>query len=75
MIFSVANNFIGVQYLTCIGQSKLYAILMTFSGIATVLLILFLTQKYSCYGTAFAILIGELVLTVTMLGSIKIKKL
>lgn len=75
MIFSVANNFIGVQYLTCVGQSKLYAKLMTISGIITIIMIFFLTKKFSCYGTACAIIIGELLLTITMLGSIKLKKL
>ena len=75
MIFSVANNFIGVQYLTCVGQSKLYAKLMTTSGIITIIMIFFLTKRFSCYGTAYAIIIGELLLTITMLGSIKLKKL
>ena len=75
MIFSVGNNFIGVQYLTCVGQSKLYAKLMTTCGIITIIMIFLLTKRFSCYGTAYAIVIGELLLTATMLGSIKLKKL
>ena len=74
MIFSVGNNFIGVQYLTCVGQSKLYAKLMTTCGIITIIMIFLLTKRFSCYGTAYAIVIGELLLTATMLGSIKLKK-
>ncbi len=75
MIFSVANNFIGIQYLTSTGHSKLYATLMTTSGIVTIFLIFVLTKQYSCYGTAYAILTGEVLLTTTMLTSIKIMKL
>lgn len=75
MIFSVANNFIGIQYLTCIGESKIYAKLLTFSGIVTLILIFLFTKKFSCYGAATAILIGEALLTLLMVSTIKVKKL
>lgn len=75
VIFSVANNFLGLQYLTCIGQSKLYAILMTICCTTALVMIFILTPIFSCYGTAISVLIGEALLTILMLTCIIIKKL
>jgi polysaccharide transporter, PST family len=75
MIFGVLNNFIGVQYLTSTGHSKLYATLMSIASIFTVVAIVVLTYQWSCYGTALSVLIGESFLTVLLITSIKIKKI
>lgn len=75
LIFGVLNNFIGIQYLTCIGHSRIYALSLLTVGILTIPLIIGLTRQYSCYGTALSILIGEITLTIIMLGNIVIRKL
>lgn len=75
MIFSVSNNFIGLQYMTCVGQSRLYAVLFIICSITALFLIFILTPSMSCYGTALSILIGESLLTLLMLSVIKIKRL
>ena len=67
MVFNVANNFIGIQYYTSIGKSKVYAQSLTVSGIITLGLMIYLTRLQSCYGTAVSILIGEVLLTAILL--------
>ena len=65
--FSVVNNFIGIQYLCAGGHSKIYGNAFTISGVLTVILMLILTKEFSYNGTALSVLIGEVILTITML--------
>jgi PST family polysaccharide transporter len=67
LVVSVINNFIGVQYLSASGKSKLYAKAFTIAGVSSLLLIYLLTRYFSYMGTAFSVLGGEILLTLLML--------
>jgi PST family polysaccharide transporter len=67
MVVSVANNFIGIQYLTGSGKTKLYGKSFAIAGVLSLLLILLLTDYFSYTGTALAVLFGEIILSIVML--------
>ncbi|ERJ98814.1 oligosaccharide flippase family protein [Hoylesella pleuritidis] len=75
IIFSVANNFIGIQFYTCIGKSTMYTQSLVVCGVITLLLLIVLTKLQSCYGTAVSILFGEVLLTMILLLNIRLKRL
>nr|WP_269147501.1 flippase [Caldibacillus thermoamylovorans] len=75
LIISVLNNIIGYQYLIASEQEKKYTNSFLLAGSITIFLYLVLSVPFSMYGIIFAMLIGELSLTIFMLFSIRRDKL
>lgn len=68
--FSVINNFIGIQYLCGSGNSSIYGKSFTISGILTIILMIIMTKEFSYNGTAYSVLIGEIILSFAMIVGI-----
>lgn len=67
IVIITINNFIGVQYLTSIGKSRLYGKAFMFAAAIALPLTYLLTRLYSYIGAAFSVLLGECLLTCFML--------
>lgn len=75
LILSVMNNILGIQYLSAKRKDKYYLIAFLIGGIVTIILNLFLIPHYLINGILCAMIIGEIVLTITMIILIKGKSL
>ena len=71
-IFSIINNFLGIQILVASGKQKEYSKMFSISCIIIVLLNIILGYIFNIYGVAVASLIGEIILTVLLLIECKI---
>ena len=75
LFFGVANNFIGIQYLTGIGCSNYYLKAFFISGMIALILFFTLTPLISVYGILTGMIVAEISLTVLMIYSIKRRNL
>jgi len=71
IFFGVLNNFIGIQYLTGLGESKIYAKAFTFASMVTFAIFLIFSKYFSFDAIIYGMIIGELVLTLKMVQIIK----
>lgn len=67
LIFSILNNFIGIQFLIGIGQGKYYSKSFFISGISMLLFDLLLIAKLGIYTIPLGMILGEVILTLTMI--------
>jgi polysaccharide transporter, PST family len=67
IVIITINNFIGVQYLTSIGKSRLYGKAFVFAATIALPSTYVLIRLYSYTGAAFSVLLGESLLTFFML--------
>ncbi|WP_155641185.1 flippase [Heyndrickxia coagulans] len=65
-LLSVLNNFIGIQYLIASGKQKVYSKCFIISATFTLILFFALIPKFNLWGTVLSVVIGELILTVSM---------
>ncbi len=65
-VVSIFNNIIGYQYLIASGQEKIYSKSFVIAAIITLALFFSLAGPFSMYGIVFAMLLGELSLTISM---------
>jgi polysaccharide transporter, PST family len=63
---SIINNIIGYQYLVASGQEKKYSKSFVVAAMVTLLLYIALSVKFSVNGIVSAMILGELVLTISM---------
>lgn len=70
-IFAMINNFLGIQYLVASGNEKKYTKAFSISCIFILVFNFILGYMYNLYGVAIAALIGEIVLTISILCQIK----
>ena len=70
-LFSIVNNFLGIQILVASGEQKKYSISLVITCIAIVSLNLILGKIFTIYGVAWASLISEIVLTISLLFNCK----
>lgn len=75
LVFGVMNNVIGIQYLSAKRLDKFYMIAFVLGGLITVILNLVLIPSMAIDGILFAMISGEIVLTMTMILLIKGKDL
>jgi len=74
IFFGVLNNFIGIQYLTGLGESKLYAKAFTVASFVTFAIFILFTKTYSFNAIIYGMIIGELVLVLLMLRAIRLQR-
>uniref|UniRef100_UPI0035A22993 polysaccharide biosynthesis C-terminal domain-containing protein n=1 Tax=Sporolactobacillus inulinus TaxID=2078 RepID=UPI0035A22993 len=70
-LFSIVNNFIGIQYLIASGKQSLYSKSFTISSLMTLVLFFTLIPFFTLYGTIIGVVSGEIVLTCVMIIFIK----
>ncbi|WP_228270610.1 flippase [Acinetobacter colistiniresistens] len=75
LFFSVMNNVLGIQYLSAKKLDKFYMLAFIVSGSITTLMNLILIPEMLIDGILYAMIIGEIILTVAMIVMIKGKKL
>lgn len=73
LFFGVINNVLGIQILSASGKGSLYSRLVLISASFTILLMVLLTYRYTASGVAFAIMVGELLLSIMLVMSINRK--
>ncbi len=71
IFFGILNNFIGIQYLTGLGKSKIYAKAFTIASIITFTIFVLFTKIYSFNAIIYGMIIGEVLLTSIMLKRIR----
>ena len=71
MLFSVINNFMGIQFLVASGNQKLYSCAFTIGSLITVGLNVLLGLIFGIYGVSAAAPIGEVSLTVLLYFGVK----
>jgi len=71
MLFSVINNFMGIQFLVASGNQKLYSCAFTIGSLITVGLNVLLGLILGIYGVSAAAPIGEVSLTVLLYFGVK----
>ncbi|UAK16363.1 flippase [Sporolactobacillus terrae] len=71
VLFSIVNNFIGIQYLIASGKQSLYSKSFTISSLMTLVLFFTLIPFFTLYGTIIGVVSGEIVLTCVMIIFIK----
>lgn len=69
-IFAVINNFLGIQILVASGNQKLYSKSFSIGCISIIILNIVFGKKFGIYGVSFAAMIGEIILTLSLLNSI-----
>lgn len=75
LLFSILNNFIGIQFLVGAGFSKYYMKSFYFAAAITFILYFILTPLFSYYGVISGMLCGEVTLTIFMTHYIIKKRL
>lgn len=75
IFLGILNNFIGIQYLTALGQSKVYSKAFTIAAIVTFIIFILFSKIFSFDAIISGMIIGELVLTIIMLRTIKYNKI
>lgn len=70
-VFSIINNFLGIQTLVASGNQKDYSNSFILSAILSVLLCVVLGKLFGSYGIAFATLLSECMLTFILLYCVK----
>lgn len=71
MLFSVINNFMGIQFLVASGNQKLYSQAFTISSLVTVSLNVLLGSFYGIYGVSIAAPVGEMCLMVLLFFNVQ----
>ena len=71
MMLSVANNFMGVQFLVASGNQKCYSQAVTIGACITVGLNIVMGIMFDVYGVALAAALGELSLTVALVTRVR----
>lgn len=66
MVLGVANNLLGIQYLTNIGQQGWYAAAFTLSSLLALILFVVLSRYWSYWGIAWGLVLGEALLAVLL---------
>ncbi len=76
MLFSIINNFMGIQVLVASGHQKLYSQAITIGMTVIVIFNIVLGYMFGVYGVAIAASLGEVSLTLLLLFQcLKIKKI
>ena len=70
-LFSIVNNFLGIQILVASGKQKEYSRMFSISCIIIIVLNIVLGKMYNIYGVATASLIGEIILTILLMFQCK----
>lgn len=73
-LLAIINNFIGIQTLVASGKQKNYSKAFAVGCIAIVISNILLGRIYGIYGVSIAALIGELVLTISLILQLKNRK-
>jgi len=73
-VMNLINNFIGVQYLTATGRSKIYAKSCAITAVVSIIILYLFTLKYSYIGTAVSVLLSEIILACLMLFFIALER-
>lgn len=71
MLFSVINNFMGIQFLVASGNQKLYSHAFTIGSLITVGLNILLGLIFGIYGVSAAAPIGEVSLAILLYFGVK----
>lgn len=71
MVLSVANNFLGVQFLVASGNQKAYSLAVTIGAVTTVVLNIVLGVIWGIYGVSIAAAVGELTLTLMLINKVR----
>ena len=72
---TIINNLLGIQTLIGSGHGKQYSILFTIAAICTLFSYFIFTPKFSAYGISIGMILGEAILTVLLITTIrKLKK-
>lgn len=74
LLLGVVNNVLGIQFLLGSGRSKAYSLAFTVSTVITVVLLLQWCRVSPYIGTASAVTIGELTLTLLMAACICVQE-
>ena len=75
IIFSILNNFLGIQILTASNNSEKYGKSFLISTIISIIVNILFVKSFSMYGAAIAVLITEISLSIMLsFQVIKIKK-
>lgn len=74
-LLAIVNNFMGIQTLVASGEQKKYSRAFAIGCIATVISNIYLGKFYGIYGVSIAALIGEFVLTVSLILQLKVKNI
>ncbi len=74
MLFSVINNFMGIQFLVASGNQKLYSHAFTIGSLITVGLNILLGLIFGIYGVSAAAPIGEVSLAILLYFGVKKSK-
>lgn len=70
-LFAIVNNFVGVQILLASNKQKIYTKSFTISCICIVICNVILGKMFGLFGIAYAALIGEMILCITLLIAMK----
>lgn len=71
MLLSVANNFLGVQFLVASGNQKAYSQAVSIGAILTIVLNICLGLLFGVYGVSIAAALGEFLLTIILVFKVK----
>lgn len=72
-LFSVINNFLGIQTLVGSGHQKEYSRSFSISAVVAIFLNIAMGKVFSLYGIALATLAGEVILSLLLIKEIKTK--
>lgn len=70
-IIAMINNFLGIQILVASGKQKDYSRALIFGGFSTFVLNIIMGKMWNIYGVSFAVMIGEFLLMICLILSIK----
>ena len=70
-IFAMTNNFLGIQILVASGNQKRYSYSLVIGSISIVLLNISLGYLFNIYGIAFAAMIGEIILSLSLYYNVR----
>lgn len=70
-LFGMINNFLGIQILVASGNNKKYSQAFTIGCVSIVILNILLGKIYGIYGVSYAAMIGEIVLTLSLIYKFK----
>lgn len=70
-VFSIVNNFLGVQILVASGHQKEYSNAFMISAVASIVMYFVLGKMIGIYGIAYATFLAEVLLTVLLIYKVK----
>lgn len=71
LLFSILNNFLGIQTLVASGHQKEYSFSFTISVVIMLMLMVVFGKKWNAYGIAVASMCSEIVLSLMLIISIR----